>query len=60
MNVMKYGVLALCLVGFLAVGTGCEQEGPAEKAGKQIDQTIEEAGDAIEDAGDKIEDSVDN
>lgn len=60
MKVIKYAIWVLCLVGLLAVGTGCEQEGPAEKAGKQIDQTIEEAGDAIEDAGDKIEETTDN
>lgn len=60
MTVLKTFIPALCLLAFLAVGTGCENEGPAEKAGKQIDQAIEEAGDNLEEAGDKLEESVDN
>jgi uncharacterized protein YjbJ (UPF0337 family) len=37
---------------------GCEQEGPAEKAGKEMDRTVEDAGDAVEDAGDKLKDAT--
>src|SRR3569832_540728 len=47
----------------LAVLAGCEREGPAERAGKQIDQTTERAGENIESAtdkaGDKLEDAGD-
>lgn len=60
MKWMKTIVAALCLLSVMAVAAGCENEGPAEKAGKKIDRAVEDAGDAIEDAGDKIEDSVDN
>jgi hypothetical protein len=38
---------------------GCEKEGPAERAGKQVDNAVDEAGDAVEDAGDKVKDAVD-
>lgn len=39
----------------LAVLTfGCKSEGPAEKAGETIDQTIENTKDALKDASDKI------
>ena len=56
-------VVTVLMVLMLALSsialTACEQEGPAEKAGKKIDQTVEDAGDALEDAGDKIEDATD-
>ena len=37
---------------------GCRKEGPAEKAGKNIDKTIEKAGEQIEKAGDKVKEAV--
>jgi hypothetical protein len=47
----------------LFAGVGCEQEGGAERAGEQIDEAIEDTGDAMEDgaekAGDKLEKATD-
>lgn len=60
MTVFKKSVFIFCLMAALAVGWGCENEGPAEKAGKRIDHAVEEAGDGIEEAADKLEESVDN
>jgi hypothetical protein len=37
----------------------CEHEGPAERAGKQVDKAVDGAGDAVKDAGDKVKDAVD-
>lgn len=37
----------------------CEDQGPMEEAGENIDQGVEEAGDAAEEAADNVEDSVD-
>ena len=37
----------------------CEREGPAERAGEEIDESAERAGDRIEDAGDRLEDRTD-
>lgn len=34
---------ALLVIGFTLVGVGCEREGAVEKAGKQVDKTIEDA-----------------
>ncbi|MEO8039485.1 MAG: hypothetical protein ABI794_11980 [Betaproteobacteria bacterium] len=46
-------------VAFAGAGlTGCKQEGPAETAGKKVDQAVEKTGDALEKAGDKVEDAV--
>jgi len=40
---------------FLMVGMiGCDTQGPAEKAGQKIDQSVEEVKDAAEEAGDKL------
>ncbi len=37
------------------IATGCKsEEGPAERAGAQIDRAADRTGDAIEDAGKKI------
>ena len=49
-------LLAGCLVFALA---GCpKEEGPAEKAGKKIDNAAEDVGEHLKDLGDKIEDSA--
>lgn len=42
-------VFALSSVGFI---TACDNQGPAEKAGEALDESVEDAGDAIEDATD--------
>ncbi|WP_169738233.1 hypothetical protein [Maridesulfovibrio frigidus] len=54
MKVMKKLVLVLCLVAFMSVAVGCENEGSAEKAGKKIDQAMEDAGDSMKDMADKL------
>ena len=51
---------AVAMTALLAALAGCQkQEGPAEKAGKKVDQTVEKAGEKIEEvkekAGEKIE-----
>lgn len=53
-------VLALLMAAalFLMIGlSGCESEGPAEKAGEKIDESVESTKDAVEEAGDKIEEA---
>lgn len=55
----------LLAAGLLALWLGgCErQEGPMEKAGRNVDEAVEEAGDkaeeAMEEAGDAIEEATD-
>jgi len=43
------------LAGILMLGglTACEKEGPMERAGEKIDETVEKAGDKVERATDK-------
>lgn len=38
--------------------SACDSEGPAEKAGENVDQATERAGDAAENAMDKAEDKT--
>lgn len=59
---MKFDKIAL---GALAVGalfvtlSGCQQqEGPAEQAGKKLDQTTEKVGEQVENAGESIQDAA--
>jgi predicted small secreted protein len=49
---------ALMMSALLVALSGCQKEGPAERAGKSVDQTIEKAGQQIEKAGEKIQDTA--
>jgi len=53
-------VIAALVIGALIAGLfSCQKnEGPAERAGKQIDKAVEKAGQQIQKAGEKIEDAV--
>ncbi|MEE4304905.1 MAG: hypothetical protein V2J19_12230 [Wenzhouxiangella sp.] len=55
-NILCALLLALS-VGMLA---GCEQQGPAEEAGEEVDEAVEEAGDNMEEAAEEVEDEVDD
>lgn len=48
----------LFALGGSAMLTGCEDQGPLEEAGEEIDDAVDDAGDAIEDAGDDIDDET--
>ena len=59
---MRFRSICLILALFLTGGwtlTGCEQEGPAERAGERMDEAVEEAGDAVEEAADDLENATD-
>lgn len=53
MKYLKYGIAAFFIFALVA----CEK-GPAERAGENIDDAIDDAGRKIEDAGDEIDRSV--
>lgn len=59
---MKRGnnVFAVLAMSALVLAlSGCQkQEGPAEQAGKKVDQVVEKAGQQIEKAGEKIPDTA--
>lgn len=41
----RTSILMCVLAAFLAAG--CKQEGPVEKAGRQVDKAVEKAGDSL-------------
>lgn len=50
---------ALVMGALLAALSGCQkQEGPAERAGKEVDKATEKAGQQIEKAGESIQDAA--
>jgi hypothetical protein len=48
-------LIALALTPLLA---SCEREGPAEKAGRQVDRAADKAARSVEKAGDSVRDAV--
>ena len=58
-NVIKTAAAALMVGMFLATAPGCQQqEGPVERAGKEVDKTVGQIGQQIEKAGDSIQDAA--
>jgi predicted small secreted protein len=54
-------ILIFSLVFLSFILTGCEeQQGPAERAGKSIDKTMEDIRDAMQDAADDAEASIED
>ncbi len=50
---LRAGILAIGIVGLPAMMLGgCEEQGPAEKAGEAIDESIQDTKRAVEDATD--------
>ena len=62
MNSIKLGKtvgVALILGALLTTMPACQkQEGPAERAGKQVDQATDKVGQQIEKAGDAVQDAA--
>ncbi len=58
-NFKKSAAIVLAM-GVLMVGlSGCKkEEGPAERAGKSLDNAVQKAGEQIEKAGEKIQDAA--
>jgi predicted small lipoprotein YifL len=48
----------LIVIATLLAIAGCQREGPAEKAGRQIDQAGQSASRSIEKAGENVRDAV--
>lgn len=52
-------IVSVAISGLMLVLSGCQEpEGPAERAGKQIDQGILKAGQVLEQTGKKIQDAA--
>lgn len=55
----RRGVPPLVIAGLILALSSCQEpEGPAERAGKEIDRGILKAGQVLEEAGKKIQDTA--
>ena len=52
------GMKTLLMMIILAALAGCQREGPAEKAGRQVDEAGKAAARSIEKAGENVRDAV--
>ncbi len=52
MNLSKTIAAALLVSALMITLSACEEQGPLEEAGEEIDDKVEDTGDAIEDATD--------
>lgn len=43
---------ALFMSALMVTLSACDNEGPMEEAGEEVDETVDNAGDAVEDNGD--------
>jgi hyperosmotically inducible protein len=63
MSILKNIILVFFSIMIIVSLTACKKEGPAERAGRKIDETVEKTGDKIkestEKAGHKIEETGD-
>lgn len=58
-RVVNLAVVLALMAGSVAVLPGCRREGPAERAGRGIDEAVEDIGEGIEEAGESIRDAAD-
>lgn len=59
MKLQKFISTAIVISALIAALAACQKEpGPAEKAGKAVDNATEKAGQQIEKAGDDIQDAA--
>ena len=61
MSILRSIIMVFFSCMIIVSFTACKKEGPAERAGKKVDETVEKAGGKIkesaEKAGDKIEEA---
>jgi hypothetical protein len=58
MSIYKLALPCLLTVFLGGVLVGCDNnDGPFEKAGEKVDQSMDRAGDRIDEAGDKLKDA---
>ncbi|MBZ9558249.1 hypothetical protein KGQ96_09240 [Halomonas coralii] len=52
--------LALMMALMLGGVAACDNDGPAEEAGENIDQAAEDVGDSVEEMGDDVQDAAED
>ena len=57
MSKLRKAIFYLFLIVLLTGLSGCESEGPMERAGKKVDKAVEDTGKVIEDTGKAIKEA---
>ncbi|MFD2191890.1 hypothetical protein [Pistricoccus aurantiacus] len=62
MNASLLRKLGIALLMALMLGgvAACDNEGPAEQAGENVDEAVDDAGDSMEEMGDNVEESAED
>lgn len=55
---MSRSQVMVVLAFALSALAGCEQQGPAQKAGEKVDKAVDQAGKSMQKAGEKVEDAA--
>lgn len=59
-NLLRKLGLAMMLALMLGGVAACDDQGPAEEAGENIDQAAENAGDSVEEMGEEVQDAAED
>ena len=59
MKLSHRGYFVVVIFACIFALTACKQEGPAEKAGEKVDQTVEKAGDKIDQSAKEASEKID-
>lgn len=54
---MRSSLLVPVFAALALLAAGCEKEGPAERAGEQLDEAMDEVKEAADDAGDHLQEA---
>jgi hypothetical protein len=57
MSIIRLSGLIAATLLLLMLG-GCREEGPAERAGQQVDEAMEKTGEALDDLGEEVDEAV--
>jgi hypothetical protein len=60
MKALTYLFILVATLGLTLTFSACQKEGPAEKAGEEIDQTMDEAGETLDETMENMQDMMDN
>ena len=58
MSILKNIILVFFISMIIVSFTACKKEGPAERAGKKIDETVEKTGEKIKESTEKVGDKI--
>jgi hypothetical protein len=58
MKTTRTALLAILCSAFVIGLAGCKEEGPAEKAGKELDKAAQQFSDGVKNLGDNIQNST--